>query len=127
MHRIEIAVIALVLFAAPIVSAQGDDGANENATWGLCQAQEASQPGDDASNGSVSSTPPFSNTSDEECENAEDPWAGTPGGDHVPEDPGQPDDPGAPEDPGEDDNPGDDQGGDDHPDEDDNPGDDNRP
>lgn len=85
--KLFIALIGLGLLTAPFALAEDGDP-DENATWGLCTAQEASQPGDDASNGTLGSTPPFANTTDEECANATHPANGTPGEDHVPSDPG---------------------------------------
>lgn len=125
---------ALLLVAAPLAVAE-EEGENEGppgeATWGLCTAKEASQPGDEASNGTVSGTPPFQGISEEECENAERPGNGTGG---PPEDlPGPEDHPDQDDNPGDEhqpENPGD--GSEpDHPDEDDNAGsgqgDDQRP
>lgn len=123
MKHAEIWLAAIVMLAAPMVVSAEGDGADENATWGLCQAQENSEQGNNASNGTVQSTPPFENLSEEDCENAEPPWAGTPGADHAPEDPGRPENPGG-DHPGEDENPGGDQQPDDNPDQDDNPGND---
>lgn len=108
MARETFIVVALVLLAAPIAgAADGSGGADENATWGLCQAQDANEQGNESSNGTVHDTAPFANVNESNCENASSPWAGTPGEDHVPDDPG-------------DDNRND---SDDHPDEDDNPSD----
>jgi hypothetical protein len=86
-----------LLFAFPISLAEegADDGPDENATWGLCTAQDANEGGDEASNGTVSSTPAYNDTDEEDCEEAEHPANDT----------------GGPEDrPGADDNPGDDRG-----------------
>jgi hypothetical protein len=94
MRTSTVVLAALFLVAAPIVAASEDGGPDENATWGLCTAQNNSDQGDDASNGTVSDTPPFNNTSEEDCDDAEHPANGTPGEDHAPSDPGKPDDPG---------------------------------
>lgn len=117
---------ALFLVAAPLAVAEehGEDQAPpEESTWGLCQAKEASQPGDEASNGTVSETPPFQNLTEEDCEDAE-----RPGNDTAPG--GPPEDlPGAEDHPDDDDNAGDDQEPD-HPDDRDSgsdEGDDRRP
>lgn len=102
-------VTAVVMLAAPFATTMAGANADDNATWGLCQADDANDQGDNSSNGTVGETPPFANLTEEDCEEAEHPSNGTPGEDNVPEDPG-----------------GDEAGEDeeDHPDEDDNPGDD---
>lgn len=110
---------ALFLVAAPLAVAEEhgeDQGPPEESTWGLCQAEEASQPGNEASNGTVNETPPFQDVDEEDCENAERPGNGTASDDR----------PGADDHPDEDDNPGDDRASD-HPDEDDNAGDEQEP
>lgn len=96
---------ALALVAAPMAAADhgGDHGdPPDAANFGLCTAQDASEEGDENSNGTVSDTPPFSSLDEEDCENAEPP-AG-PGDTPAPDDPGSdaPSDPGsqAPDNPG---------------------------
>lgn len=118
MERIPAILAALVLIGGPLVASTSvADGADDNATWGLCQADENNEQGDNSSNGTIEETPPFENLSDSDCENASAPWEGTPGEDHAPNGtPGPGDNPGDGGDDGGD--------GDDHPDEDDNPGDD---
>lgn len=100
-------VTALALLAAPMALATVTAGvADDNATWGLCQAHDASEQGNESSNGTVHDTPPFQGINESTCENATAPWNGTPGEDRVPEDPPDEDDH-----PGEDDNPGQDEPG----------------
>lgn len=116
MARFTVLLIAMSLVAlTPAALAEHGDESNEAATWGLCQAKEESQPGDEASNGTVSESPPFSDLSEEECEEAQHPASGTPGEDRIPENPGQDN---IPDHPGGDDHPD----GEDHPDQEDNPG-----
>ncbi len=95
--------IALTLtLGIPMVGADGhDDAPADEATWGLCQAYFASEPGNEASNGTVYDTPAFEDINASVCEDTEPPWAGTPGEDYAPDDPVR-------DRPGEDDNPGDD-------------------
>lgn len=64
---------ALFLLAAPFAASMAGANVDDNATWGLCQADEANEQGDEASNGTVDETPPFANTSEEDCEEAEHP------------------------------------------------------
>lgn len=103
-----LALTLAVVLAAPfmVASANTTDTFDENATWGLCEADEVNEQGDEASDGAVEDTPVFSNLTEEDCENATAPWNGTPGKEYAPKDPGEPDD-----NPDEDDNPGDDQDG----------------
>lgn len=143
-----VALLAILLLTAPLAASQEDapgedgDAPPEQATWGLCNAQDASQDGDDASNGTVSSTPPFANLTEDDCDAAAHPANGTPGADHAPfgpsDHPDGDDHPDGEDNPGADhrDGQGDDGDGgddgdhpdqDDHPGEDDNPGDDRRP
>lgn len=117
-------VTAVFLLAAPFASTMAGANADDSATWGLCQAQDNNQQGNESSNGTVSETPPFSNLSEEDCEEAEHPANDTPSPEDPPEErpddtPGEEDNPGD-DSPDEEDNPGDD---DDQPDEEDNPGD----
>lgn len=83
------ALIAVSLLLAVPATIADDEGPDDEANYGLCTAQEESQAGENASNGTVSSSPAFENTSEEECSNATAPWNGTPGEEHVPEDPGE--------------------------------------
>lgn len=93
MEQIAAAMVACLMIAAPVVVAQEDDGETpEESTWGLCQAKQASQPGNQASNGTVNQTPPFSNVSEEDCQEADHPSNQTFGPDDHPDDedhPGQ--------------------------------------
>lgn len=72
---------AMIVTTAPVALADdpGDDPQDPpaEAHYGLCTAEEASQPGDDNSNGTVASAPPFANTTEEECDQAERPGNGT--------------------------------------------------
>lgn len=106
MTKDTIVVAVALALAGPflVASASADDGPDDNATWGLCTAKNVSELGNEASNGTVNATPAFSNLSEEDCEDAEDPWNGSPGDDHIPGDPGgneSPGDPGGNESPGE--------------------------
>lgn len=110
MKRIAL-IAALALVAAPMAAADhgGDHGdPPDAANFGLCTAQDASEDGDENSNGTVSETPPFSSLDEEDCEDAEPPSG--PGDTPAPDNPGDDE---QPEDPGDDNSP-------------DNPGDDNR-
>lgn len=105
-------VTALVLLAAPAAMATFPSEGEDPSLWGRCTAQDAFEQGNESSNGTVGETPPFANLTEDECDNATAPWDGTPGDEHVPEDPGN--------DSGEDE----DDNADGHPDENDNPGND---
>lgn len=63
-----------LMLSFPLALAEEDqDHPPEEATWGLCTAEEENQDGDEASNGTVSSTPPFNQTSEEDCEQTKHP------------------------------------------------------
>lgn len=105
-------IAALALVAAPLAAADhgGDHGdPPDAANYGLCTAQDASETGNENSNGTVNATPPFSPLDEEDCEDAEPPSG--PDDTPAPDDPGddeQPEDPGddnAPENPGDDNQP----------------------
>lgn len=67
----------LVLLSAPFVTASDHDGPSDDATYGLCTADDNHDPGDEASNGTVAETSPFENTSEDECQNASHPGQGS--------------------------------------------------
>lgn len=89
-RNIAVLIAFSLLFAFPVALADegdGQEGPAEESTWGVCVADDASEQGDEDSNGTVSSTPPFASTSEEDCDEASAPWNGTAGDDHVPADP----------------------------------------
>lgn len=71
----------MLVATAPAVLADdpGDDPQDppEEAHYGLCTAEDASETGDEESNGTVSSAPPFANTTEAECDQAERPGNGS--------------------------------------------------